>query len=36
MRITLDFDLFTTDGDRFPARDLLGRPTILVVLRYLG
>ncbi len=36
MRVDLDFDLFTTDGHPFPARGLLGRPTILVLLRYLG
>lgn len=35
MRINLDFDLLTT-GHRFPAGDLLGRPSILVLLRYLG
>lgn len=36
MRISLDFALFTADGQRFAARELLGRPTILVLLRYLG
>jgi hypothetical protein len=35
-RIGLDYDLLTIEGKRFPARRLLGRPTILVVLRYLG
>jgi hypothetical protein len=36
MRIDLDFELRTTDGSPFPARRLLGRPTILILLRYLG
>ncbi len=36
MRIDLDFDLTTMDGQVFPARELLGKPTILVLLRYLG
>ncbi len=27
---------FTIDGGVFPGRELLGRPTILVLLRYLG
>ncbi len=36
VRIDLDLDLFTLDGDVFPVRRLLGRPTILVLLRYLG
>ena len=36
MRIDLDFDLLTVDGDVFHSRRLLGRPTILVLLRYLG
>ena len=36
LRIDLDFDLQTVDGEVFPARGLLGRPTILVLLRYLG
>jgi hypothetical protein len=36
VRIDLDFDLMTLDGEVFPARRLLGRPTILVLLRYLG
>ncbi len=36
VRIDLDFDLMTVDGDVFPAHRLLGRPTILVLLRYLG
>ena len=34
--IDLDFDLLTLDGEVFPASQLLGRPTILVLLRYLG
>jgi hypothetical protein len=36
VQIDLDFDLMTVDGGVFPARELLGRPTILVLLRYLG
>jgi hypothetical protein len=36
VRIDLDFDLVTVDGKVFPARELLGRPTVLVLLRYLG
>ncbi len=36
VRIDLDFDLVTLDSEVFPARRLLGRPTILVLLRYLG
>lgn len=36
MRIDLDFDLLTVDGRVFAARGLLGRPTVLVLLRYLG
>jgi hypothetical protein len=36
VRIALDFDLITVDGEVFPARRLLGRPTILILLRYLG
>jgi len=36
MRIDLDFDLMTVEGKAFRARELLGRPTILVLLRYLG
>jgi hypothetical protein len=36
MQIDLDFDLHTVDGEVFHARRLLGRPTILVLLRYLG
>ena len=36
VRIDLSFDLMTLDGEAFPARRLLGRPTILVLLRYLG
>ena len=36
VRIDFDFDLMTLDGEVFPARRLLGRPTILVLLRYLG
>jgi len=36
VRIDLDFDLVTVQGELFPARRLLGRPTILVLLRYLG
>lgn len=35
-RIELDFDLFDLDGRPFPARDLLGSPTVLVLLRHLG
>lgn len=34
--IDLDFDLLTLNGEAFPARRLLGRPTIVVLLRYLG
>jgi hypothetical protein len=36
VRIDLDFDLMTVDGEVFPARRLLGRATILILLRYLG
>jgi len=36
VRIDLDFDIITVDGDVFLARRLLGRPTILILLRYLG
>jgi hypothetical protein len=36
VRIDLDFDLMTVDGKVFRARELLGRPTVLVLLRYLG
>lgn len=36
MRIDLEFDLFTVDGEVFHASRLLGRPTVLVLLRYLG
>ncbi len=36
VRIDLDFDLMTLDGQIFPASRLFGRPTILVLLRYLG
>ena len=36
MQIDIDFDLLTLDGEVFNARRLLGRPTILVLLRYLG
>jgi hypothetical protein len=36
VRIDLDFDLSTVDGERFPAQRLLGRATILILLRYLG
>ena len=36
VQIDLDFDLVTLGGEVFPARRLLGRPTILVLLRYLG
>lgn len=36
VRIDLDLELFTLDGEVFPVRRLLGRPTILVLLRYLG
>jgi hypothetical protein len=36
MRIDLDFDLMTIDGWVFRGYELLGRPTILVLLRYLG
>jgi len=32
----LDFDLIKVDGEVFPADRLLGRPTILILLRYLG
>jgi len=35
MQIDIDFDLLTLDGEVFNARRLLGRPTILVLLRYL-
>jgi hypothetical protein len=36
VRIDLDFDLMAVDGNVYPARRLLGRPTILILLRYLG
>jgi hypothetical protein len=36
VRIDLDFDLMTVDGGVFHAHELLGRPTILVLVRYLG
>jgi len=36
VRIDLEFELITVDGAVFPARRLLGRPTILILLRYLG
>ena len=36
MRIDLDFDLMTVDGNLFHGHQLLGRPTVLVLLRYLG
>jgi len=36
VRIDLDFDLYALDGEVFPGRGLLGHPTILVLLRYLG
>jgi hypothetical protein len=35
-RIELDFDLRDVDDNRFDARDLLGTPTVLVLLRHLG
>jgi hypothetical protein len=35
-RIELDFDLRDIAGDPFPARQLLGSPTVLVLLRHLG
>jgi len=35
-RIELDFDLRNRAGDRYYARQLLGNPTILVLLRHLG
>jgi hypothetical protein len=35
-RIELDFDLRDTAGGVFPARRLLGNPTVLVLLRHLG
>lgn len=34
--VDLDFDVLTLDGEVYPASRLLGRPTILVLLRYLG
>jgi len=34
--VDLDFDLRELDGSVFPARRLLGRPTILILLRHLG
>jgi peroxiredoxin len=34
--IDLDFELMELDGTSLPARRLLGRPTILVLLRHLG
>jgi hypothetical protein len=36
VRIDLDFELLTVAGGAFRGQQLLGRPTILVVLRYLG
>jgi len=36
VRIDLNFDVMTVDGEAFPARRLLGRSTILILLRYLG
>jgi len=36
VHIDLDFEVLTLDGQVFSARQLLGRPTILVLLRYLG
>jgi len=36
VQIDLDFELLTLDGEVFNAGRLLGRPTILVLLRYLG
>jgi hypothetical protein len=36
VKIDLDFELLTADGDPFRASRLFGRPTILVLLRYLG
>lgn len=36
VRIDLDFDLTSLNGKVFPASRLLGLPTILVLLRYLG
>jgi hypothetical protein len=35
-RIELDFDLRDLAGERYPARHLLGSPTVLVLLRHLG
>ncbi len=32
----LDFDLIGRDGVTVPARSLLGRPLLFVLLRYLG
>jgi hypothetical protein len=36
MQIDLDVDLLTLDGEVFNARRLLARPTVLILLRYLG
>jgi|SRR5437588_2917262 len=35
-RIGLNFDLRDLEGQRYPAERLLGRPTVLVLLRHLG
>lgn len=35
-RIELEFDLRDIDGNAFPARQLFGNPTVLVLLRHLG
>jgi hypothetical protein len=34
--VDLEFELRDLDGNAFPARRLLGRPTILILLRHLG
>ena len=34
--VDLAFEVLTLDGEVYPASRLLGRPTILVLLRYLG
>jgi hypothetical protein len=36
VRIDLNFELRAVDGSPFPAFRLLGSPTILILLRYLG
>jgi hypothetical protein len=36
INVDLDFDLLTVEGEVFHANRLIGRPTILVLLRYLG